>query len=207
MPSDLLLPLFPLEVVLMPGTPFPLHIFEERYKLMIGQAIEQQSEFGIVLAKENSVMNVGCTASVEKVVKRYTDGRLDVVTVGRRRFEILFLDEQKPYLQAAVHFFNDDPDTTADPAAVDHLAVLFEKVRQFVRNQATSVSTPDRGGASFQIAALLPLDLDLKQRLLCSRSEAERIGLLNETLEKLLPGLELARRVERSSRGNGRGRR
>src|SRR6266481_4942411 len=103
MPSELLLPLFPLEVVLLPGATLPLHIFEERYKLMIGEALEGRSEFGIVLAKGRSLANLGCSAEVEKVVKRYEDGRLDILTAGRRRFEILFLDDQKPYLQAAVH--------------------------------------------------------------------------------------------------------
>ncbi len=205
MPSDLLLPLFPLEVVLLPGASLPLHIFEERYKLMIGEAIQHNSEFGIVLSKENSLLNVGCTASVEKVVRRYPDGRLDILAAGRRRFEILFLDEQKAYLQAGVMFFDDDPGTPP-PEASTQLMQLYERVVQLLPGHAVEGGVPEQGLTTFQIGGALPLDIDLKQRLLSSHSEAERVSMLNEYLEKLLPRLRLAHKVERSSRGNGKGR-
>lgn len=201
MAPDLLLPLFPLEVVLLPQTTLPLHIFEERYKLMVGEAIEQKSEFGIVLAKDDSLANVGCTASVEKVTQRYQDGRLDIVTAGRRRFEILFLDQQKPYLQAGVHFFEDDPGAQPAPEASRRLDELFERVRAFLPQHGQL----EPGTGSFPIAGLLPIDLDLKQRLLAMRSEAERTTALNEHLEKLIPRLARTRKVEKSARGNGHG--
>ncbi len=205
MPSDLLLPLFPLEVVMLPAETLPLHIFEERYKLMIGEAIEQRSEFGIVLSKDRSLLNVGCTAAVEKVTKRYPDGRMDILSAGRRRFEILFLDEEKPYLRAGVHFFADDPDTAPAGEKLRRLTDLFEQVLGFLPAQSREAPTPESGSASFAMASVLPLDLDLKQRLLSLKSESERVAALSDHLEKLLPRLALARRVERSSRGNGRG--
>jgi len=204
MAAELLLPLFPLEVVLLPRTLLPLHIFEERYKLMIGEAIGQRSEFGVVLSKDESLVNTGCTATVERVLKRYPDGCLDILTVGRRRFEILFLDEQKPYLQAGVHFFDDDSGTAAPPKESERLGVLFGRVLGFLPAQSGAAEL-GQGADSFQIAGVLPLDLDVKQRLLNSRSEAERVVLLSEHLEKLAPRLERAQRVERSARGNGRG--
>ena len=74
-----LLPLFPLEVVLFPRTQFPLHIFEDRYKEMIGDAVRDNSEFGIVLTAEKGIVSTGCTAVVEEVTQRYPDGRLDIV--------------------------------------------------------------------------------------------------------------------------------
>ena len=203
MAPDLLLPLFPLEVVLLPLTTLPLHIFEERYKLMVGEAIEQKSEFGIVLAKGDSLANVGCTASVERVTQRYEDGRLDIVTVGRRRFEILFLDQQKPYLQAGVHFFEDDPGAEPAPEASRRLDELFEHVRAFLPRQGQA--EPEHDAGSFPIAGILPLDLELKQRLLAMRSEADRTAALNEHLEKLIPRLARARKMEKSARGNGHG--
>lgn len=205
MPPDLLLPLFPLEVVLLPRTSLPLHIFEERYKLMIGEAIANRSEFGVVLSKDRALVNVGCTATVEKVLKRHPDGRLDILTIGRRRFEILLLDEQKPYLQAAVHFFDDDPETAPPPEVVRRLAGLFERVIDLLPAPAAGVPSTESGVTSFQIGGVLPLDLDLKQQLLGSRSEAERVTVLQEYLEKLLARLERTRRVQRSSGGNGRG--
>src|SRR5215472_12444875 len=94
-----LLPLFPLRVVVFPRTPLPLHIFEERYKQMVGEAIRAKSEFGIVLAKEEGIVNAGCTVVVEKVLKTYPDGRLDIMTRGLRRFEILDLNQEKDYLR------------------------------------------------------------------------------------------------------------
>src|SRR3954452_15477343 len=81
-----LLPLFPLSLVVFPRTRLPLHIFEERYKEMIGIAIREESEFGIVLAKDEGIVNAGCTVKVERVLHRYPDGRMDILTMGQRRF-------------------------------------------------------------------------------------------------------------------------
>ena len=103
-----LLPLFPLELVLLPASPLPLHIFEDRYKEMIGLAISQKAEFGIVQAGERGILNIGCSATVSEVVREYPDGRLDILAVGRRRFEIILLDQEKAYLRAAVSFFDDE---------------------------------------------------------------------------------------------------
>ena len=107
-----LLPLFPLQVVLFPRTPLPLHIFEERYKQMIADVQRGHTEFGVVLAGEKGIVNTGCTATVEKVLKEYPDGRMDLITVGRRRFEIILLNDEKPYLRGAVEYFDDE---AADP--------------------------------------------------------------------------------------------
>src|ERR1039457_5452936 len=109
-----LLPLFPLQVVVFPRTPLPLHIFEERYKEMVGAAIRDNSEFGIVLAKDGGIVNAGCTVTVEKLLQMYPDGRMDVLTRGQRRFEIHSLNEEKEYLQAEVTFFDDE--APADPS-------------------------------------------------------------------------------------------
>ena len=200
-----LLPLFPLEVVLLPQTALPLHIFEERYKLMIGEAIEQRSEFGIVLAKEKALANVGCTAAVERVTRRYEDGRLDILTRGRRRFEILLLDEQKPYLRAGVHFFSDEDGRPAAPEAVRRLGGVFEKALRLMSAATPSRPAPGERLTSFQVAGALPIDLDVKQRILSLRSERERTDVLCGFLEGYLPRLERARRLEATARGNGHG--
>ena len=103
-----LLPLFPLSTVLLPATPLPLHIFEDRYKEMLRDLNPNRGEFGVVLAKEDGIVNIGCTATVDRVFQRYPDGRLDLLAMGRRRFQVISLDEEKPYLRATVEFFNDD---------------------------------------------------------------------------------------------------
>src|SRR5206468_620193 len=84
-----LLPLFPLETVLLPGTPLPLHIFEPRYKEMISECLADDSPFGVVRALESGIAEIGCTAEIISVTKKYEDGRLDLIAEGRRRFEIL----------------------------------------------------------------------------------------------------------------------
>jgi len=101
------IPLFPLEVVLMPSMPLPLHIFEERYKLMIGECLEQKREFGVVYQKDNDIKKIGCMARIVQVLRRFEDGRLDIMTQGVERFAIESINEDKPYLQAEVIYFDD----------------------------------------------------------------------------------------------------
>src|SRR5439155_16695042 len=83
------LPLFPLHVVLLPEAELPLHIFEDRYKEMIAEVLRDKIEFGVVLANERGIVNTGCTAVIERVLREYPDGRLDILALGRRRFEIV----------------------------------------------------------------------------------------------------------------------
>src|SRR5262249_12035249 len=103
-----LLPLFPLQVVVFPRTQLPLHIFEERYKEMVGEAIRDSSEFGIVLAKDEGIVNAGCTVIVDKVLRSHPDGRMDILTRGIRLFEIVLLNQEKSYLRGEVAYFDDD---------------------------------------------------------------------------------------------------
>jgi Lon protease-like protein len=103
-----LLPLFPLELVLLPGAPLPLHIFEPRYREMISECLEHNRNFGVLRAKEESIAEVGCTAEIIAVTKKYPDGRMDIVTQGRERFEVLQLNQERSFLQAEVMFINDD---------------------------------------------------------------------------------------------------
>src|SRR5690348_17540826 len=96
------LPIFPLEVVLFPGAPLPLHIFEPRYKELIAECLEEKKMFGMVRAKENAVAEVGCTAVIIDVNRRYEDGRLDISTEGKQRFSILELNHDRAFLQADI---------------------------------------------------------------------------------------------------------
>ena len=107
------IPLFPLEVVLMPSMPLPLHIFEERYKLMIGECLEQDSEFGVVYQKGTEMKDIGCTARIVQVLRRFDDGRLDIMTQGINRFIIESINEERPYFQAKVVYFDDQSEKKA----------------------------------------------------------------------------------------------
>ena len=199
-----LLPLFPLRVVVFPRTALPLHIFEERYKEMVSEAIRDNTEFGIVLAKEEGIVNTGCAVVVEKVFQMYPDGRMDILARGRRRFEIQSLSEEKAYLQADVTYFDDDD---------------FEPVPEELRAQAVAhyqglrpLASPEgRGDAdladpqlSFQVAQGLP-DLDFLASLLRQRSEKVRLQELNRYLASYLPRLRVIERMKGLAPTNGCG--
>src|SRR5436309_1935808 len=98
-----LLPIFPLDLVLLPTTPLPLHIFEDRYREMVAECLEHKQAFGVVRSKENEgVAEIGCTAEIVEVSKRYPDGRMDIITRGRERFEIMRVDQERAFLRAEV---------------------------------------------------------------------------------------------------------
>jgi Lon protease-like protein len=174
-----LLPLFPLQLVLFPRTALPLHIFEERYKQMVADVLRGKPEFGVVLAGEKGIVNTGCTASIEKVVKTYPDGRMDLITIGRRRFEIILLNDEKSYLRGAVEFFDDEA-TEPIPADVrKRVMEAYNDIRSLA--SAGSVDDPELTDPqlSFQLAQVVP-DVDFRQVLLSIRSEADRMRRLAE---------------------------
>src|SRR5215470_13446824 len=101
------IPLFPLNVVLLPGADLPLHIFEPRYRKMVRDCLDNKSEFGMLLALNDGVAGTGCTAEILEVVKRYNDGRMDILTVGRAPFRVVELFTQDPLLEGCVDYLAD----------------------------------------------------------------------------------------------------
>lgn len=174
-----LLPLFPLNVVLFPRTVLPLHIFEERYKLMIGEAVDRGTEFGIVLAKDNGVLNIGCTATVERIVERYEDGRMDILIGGRRRFELLAINDEMPYLRGEVSYFEDELEGDPPPEMKTRAMSGFGVLRRVSEVQIPIEPQPDDPQLSFLVAQAVP-DLDFRQTLLATRSETERLKRFND---------------------------
>ena len=196
-----LIPLFPLDVVLFPGTPLPLHIFEPRYKEMIGECLAQQRTFGVVRALEQGLAEVGCTAEIVTVVKEYPDGRLDIVTEGRRRFELMAVNQERSFLQAEVLMIDDEPG--APPPEDTARAIQLHSELLAIAGAAQDLSAADPSVLSFYLAASLPLDLDFKQKLLALRSEPERLSLLIAYFETIIPNLQRAARARQKSGGNG----
>lgn len=202
MPSRTI-PLFPLHVVVFPGMPLPLHIFEERYKEMAGNAIRDNTEFGIVLAREDGIVNAGCTVAVEKVMQMYADGRMDILTRGRRRFEIVSLNQENACLEAEVAYFDDD-DFAAPPEdlrlqAVEH----YKALRAFAGAPGGEPDLADRQ-LSFQLAQSLP-DLEFLNALLRLRSEAGRLKELNQYLAAYIPRQRAIERMRELAPTNGCG--
>jgi Lon protease-like protein len=199
-----LIPLFPLQVVVFPRTRLPLHIFEERYKKMISEAIRDSSEFGIVLAKEEGIVNAGCTVGVEKLLQMYPDGRMDILTRGRQRFEIESLDEEMDFLRANVSFFDDDDFEPTPPDVRDEALAQFRKLREIESTQGQGEADLEDPQLSFQLAQNLP-DLDFLSGLLRRRSESARLKDLNRYLATYIPRQKTIQHVKSVAPRNGYG--
>ncbi len=196
-----LLPLFPLDLVLFPGTPLPLHIFEPRYREMISECLDQKTSFGVVRAKEEGVAEIGCTAEIITVAKKYPDGRMDIMTEGRQRFEVMQVSQERSFLQAEVLYLQDEP---AHAAAEDIAQALKLRGEFFELAGVSAASSGTEGPAlAFNLVGPLPLDLDFKQTLLGMKSEAERMPAVVSYLEAILPNLRRTVLVRQRAGGNG----
>jgi Lon protease-like protein len=204
-----LLPLFPLQLVVFPGAATPLHIFEERYREMVGLAEAEGTEFGIVRSivrgEENGIASTGCSVTVESVRQRYPDGRFDVITRGRRRFRVVSLDDEKPYLRGAVEYF-DDEETDHVPGELLSLALeAHERLRREIGEE--SIPTPaERTGRdlSFRLAEGID-DLDFRSMLLQSRSEPQRLKLFTEFVSGYIPRRQYVTHMKTKAPTNGSG--
>jgi len=174
-----LLPLFPLQVVLLPGAELPLHIFEDRYKEMIAEVIRDRMEFGVILASEKGIVNTGCTAVIEKTLREYPDGRLDIVVRGRRRFEILMLNEERTFLRGSVEFFDDEDESVASSETRQRAIDGYNDMQKLLSRDSLDITDPTRIPLSFRLAQPVS-DLMFRQTLLATRSESDRLRQLAE---------------------------
>jgi Lon protease-like protein len=197
-----LLPLFPLDVVLLPETSLPLHIFEPRYREMTAECLEQRKPFGVVRAKDEGISEIGCTAEIMKVAKQYPDGRSDIMTQGGRRFEVMQVNQERSFLRAEVLYLEDEPGN-ATPEEVAQAVKLHGELMTLAgaMPEGTAAGAPDH--LSFRLAGPLPLDLDFKQTLLSMKSEAERLRAVISYFETILPSIKRSIRVRQKAGGNG----
>jgi Lon protease-like protein len=196
-----LLPLFPLDVVLLPGTPLPLHIFEPRYKEMIKECLSSEAPFGVVRALEEGIADVGCTAEIITVTKEYPDGKMDLIAEGRKRFEVLELNQERSFLQAEVLLVPDEPDAAVEAEKIRAIQLHLEILS--LAGAVQDISSADQNQLSFYLAGSLPLDLDFKQKLLAMRSEGQRIQTVATYFEGILPKLRRVARTREKAGGNG----
>jgi len=198
------IPLFPLNVVLLPGAELPLHIFEPRYRAMVNDCLREHSEFGMLLAMPSGVARVGCTAEIMEVLQRYPDGRMDILTVGRIPFRATELFTKNPLLEGQVDYLEDRE--ISPTAAKPELIELYETCHTLIfgdcpKNLAEDASQP----FSFLVAAALPLDLMWKQQILELRSETDREERLVSYLRGWAPHLQKAETLRTKTAGNGQG--
>jgi Lon protease-like protein len=198
----MLLPLFPLDLVLFPGSPLPLHIFEPRYREMISECLERKKPFGVVRAKEEGIAETGCTAEIISVLKKYDDGRLDIVTQGRERFEVVQISQVRAFLQAEVLYLPEEAGgATSEEQA--HAIALHAEVMRLAGSRPVDSAEIQEQQLSFHLAGSLPLDLDFKQTLLEVSSEPQRVRAVIGFLEALLPNLRRTVHVRQKAGGNG----
>jgi ATP-dependent Lon protease len=199
------IPLFPLNVVLFPGAELPLHIFEPRYRQMVKDCLEYKSEFGMLLALPNGVARVGCTAEIVDVVKRYDDGRMDILTTGRSPFRVVDLLPENPLLEGNVDYL-EDREAPANPRVQRELVELFEACHTLIFDdypKHLEGAPPD--GLSYLVAATLPMELLWKQQILELRAEADRQERLVGYLREWAPHLQKAGVLRQRAGGNGHG--
>jgi Lon protease-like protein len=199
------IPLFPLDVVLLPGMALQLHIFEPRYKVMIGRCMNEIIEFGVILAANKGVARVGCTAEIAQKLKDYPDGRMDIMTEGRRVFQMLELLEEKEYYEAMVEYSVDNA-APLDARREARLAQMFQQAHSLLAGQEWALADTDTEiSLAYRMAARLPLELAEKQELLEMRAEDSRQDFLLRWLTAFLPQLERRVRIRRRAGGNGHG--
>src|SRR5438270_5906317 len=141
--ESMLLPLFPLDLVLLPSVPLPLHIFEPRYKEMIKECLDQKRQFGIVRAKEEAFVNTGCTAEIINVLKTYPDGRMNILVEGQKRFEVLQVNQDRAFLQAEVFYLEDEN----DPAASSEVEKALQLHGEIMQLAGATPDEPEKASA------------------------------------------------------------
>jgi Lon protease-like protein len=196
------LPLFPLPLVLLPTEVVPLHIFEERYKEMIGLCLDDHRDFGIVWMSESELKDVGCTATVAEVRERLEDGRMNILVRGGAPFRLLERQEHHSYPAGTVELLDDE--SSAEPAdsgdeARERYADLLETLTEERPEQAALAAL-----SSYEMAATVDIDLDIKQDLLELRSEEARLQLLARLFKAGIKSVARAREVADRASGNGK---
>jgi Lon protease-like protein len=199
------IPLFPLNVVLLPGAELPLHIFEPRYRAMVKDCLAEKSEFGMLLSLPKGLARVGCTAEIRAVVKRYDDGRMDILAVGRAPFRVLDLFQEDPLLEGQVDYL-EDREAAPNPRVQRELIELFEACHTLIFDdypKNLQGALPEE--LSYLVAATLPMELLWKQQILELRCEADRQERLLTYLREWAPHLQKREAVRQRAGGNGHG--
>jgi Lon protease-like protein len=199
------IPLFPLNVVLLPGADLPLHIFEPRYLEMVERCLKEKSEFGVLLALPKGVARVGCTAEIIEIAKRHEDETMDILTVGRERFRVIDFFEENPLAEGQVDYL-EDRDTAVNPSMRRELLELYETCHTLIfEDYPKNTGSDESTQLSFVIAGTLPMDLLLKQQILELRSELDRQERLVGYLREWAPHLQKTGVLRQRAGGNGHG--
>jgi Lon protease-like protein len=193
-------PLFPLDLVLLPQELVPLHIFEERYKLMIGECLDEDREFGILWLSDDGLKQIGCSARIARVLERFDDGRFNILVEGAEPFRLLRRIEDLPYPAGDIELLGDAD--AGDPGAAERARERYADLIEQVTDTRPGEDELARLDA-YGMAATLDVALDAKQQLLELRSERGRLKRLDALFAEALERIRLAERAAERASGNG----
>ena len=194
-------PIFPLPLVLLPTEVAPLHIFEERYKQMINHCLDDAVEFGIIWLGDDGLADVGCTARITELIDRMDDGRMNILVRGEQPFRLLRRIDDLAYPAGVIELLEDDegaPEAHSQAARSSYAEVVEKATDE--RPEAEDLVGMDAYG----MAATIELEPALKQELLSSRSEDERLGIVEALFEKAVERLDRAEEIADVARSNGK---
>ncbi|HEX8083008.1 MAG TPA: LON peptidase substrate-binding domain-containing protein [Solirubrobacteraceae bacterium] len=196
------LPLFPLGIVALPGELVPLHIFEERYKRMIGECLEREDEFGIVWLSDDGLKPTGCACVVAQVLERMPDGRMNIVCRGTRPFRLVERLDDRPYPAGEVDWLEDKPED-ADPATLE---AARDAYNELVEQATDEPADPEKlvEMSAYDMAATVDFGLEAKQGLLDLRSENARLRLVTRLFRAAIKRLDFMERAQARARSNGK---
>jgi Lon protease-like protein len=193
-------PLFPLGLVLLPGETVPLHIFEERYKLMIGECLDEEREFGIIWLADDDLKDVGCGARITQVLERFDDGRMNILVEGTTPFRLERRIGDLDYPAGDVELLEDTADS--DDAALERARSGYADLVEEVTDSRPEAEALAEMGA-YAMAATLEIAPAAKQALLELRSEPARLEQLEALFAEALKRIKTAERVAEQASGNG----
>jgi len=195
--------LFPLELVLAPTERVPLHVFEPRYKELIGECLEHDEEFGIVLTKPTGdVHHVGTRAAIVEVLQVLPDGRMHIVVEGGDRFRLLEVDHERSFDTGTVEELVDQDDP-AEPADLERAYETFRRLQETV-GAPGEPPDPSAPQFDFQVVARVEFSTATKQELIELTSPRERVARLGDLLDRALEALVIDREVQQRAHGNGK---
>jgi Lon protease-like protein len=195
-------PLFPLGIVALPTENVPLHIFEDRYRTMIEECLEEGREFGIVWMADDELKPIGCACTVEQVLERKEDGRMNILARGTRPFRLLERQDDFPYPAGVVEFL-DEHDEPADLEVVNATRELYANLVEQATDNALSNEEIEALDA-YRMAATVEFGTDAKQELLELRSENARLRLLTMLFRAAIKRMELVERAQAHAQSNGK---
>jgi Lon protease-like protein len=195
-------PLFPLGIVALPTESVPLHVFEDRYRTMVEECLDEESEFGIVWLSDEELKPIGCACEIEQVLDRGEDGQLTILVRGTRVFRLLQRQDDLPYPAGMVEFLAELEESRDDEVALEAHELYAELVEQAADRTLDDNELAAMG--AYDMAATIDFGTDAKQELLELRSENARLRLLTLLFRAAIKQLELSERAQLRAHSNGK---